>query len=32
LQNKESLPSIQTQNLLTDVAMDALYIETENEE
>ncbi len=31
LRNVESLPAAETQNLLTDVAIDALYIETENE-
>lgn len=32
LRNVESLPAAETQNLLTDVALDALDIETENEE
>lgn len=31
LRNVESLPAAETQNLLTDVALDALDIETENE-
>lgn len=31
LRNVESLPAAETQNLLTDVAIDTLYIETENE-
>jgi DNA recombination protein RmuC len=32
LRNVESLPAVETQNLLTDVALDALDIETENED
>lgn len=32
LRNVESLPAVETQNLLTDVASDALDLETENED